>query len=223
LHYIYAAEKIHRIDHHCLLLTTGLGGDCLTLAQSARVAAQRFQLMHGEVPTVAEIARDAVAQVQHELTKMSGARPFGVTATVFGVDRIPTSSGNNTLWTGRLFQSESGGTLQEYDFCSSGRGRKGALASLDQLHTRLLHYPAKDKAQNVTTASESRDERLEMAIKGVATAVLKGDADAKQVDIWIVEPSNGNYGRQRRRNCRIRYAEAVQEADLPKATNRLMN
>ena len=91
---IAKAEKIHRIDNHCLLITTGLIGDGKALAQMARTSCQRMRLTYGETPTLNEISQQ-VSQIQHQLTRTAGARPFGVTATILGVDPYPTDNHDN--------------------------------------------------------------------------------------------------------------------------------
>ena len=64
------------------------------------------------------------ASLQHELTRTPGARPLGCTAILAGVDNL----------TGlKLFQTDSGGILEECFYCAAGKGQEKAMSSLDSL------------------------------------------------------------------------------------------
>lgn len=88
-------EKLHRIDNHCFLLTTGLVGDGRQMAQSLRYACQNMKLQNGEIPSLEEIAHSALGDTNHELTRTSGARPFGCSSILFGVDPYPAFSSSD--------------------------------------------------------------------------------------------------------------------------------
>ena len=79
-------NKVHRIDHHVLLVTTGLVGDGRALASALRTSCQQFRLSYGEPPTVAQVAKMA-AKMQHDLRKNLNLRKF-VAATDFLVHKL---------------------------------------------------------------------------------------------------------------------------------------
>jgi 20S proteasome alpha/beta subunit len=191
------ADKVHRVDDHCVLVTTGLAGDCRYLAHSTRLACQKHRMKNGEPPSILEIA-NMVAQIQHELTRTSGSRPLAVTTTIVGVD--PFSSYNV-----RLFQCDVGGIVDEcHSLCASGRKKKDATLAL----TKLVQ-------QNFCNATSTKvkylDAHIEEKIDGVARAILDVYNDSKQVDIWLVtwDPSC-------RGKARFRYATAVSSKELHK-------
>lgn len=189
------ADKVHRVDDHCVLVTTGLAGDCRFLAQSTRLACQKHRMKNGEPPSILEIA-NMVAQIQHELTRTSGSRPLAVTTTVVGVD--PFSSYNV-----RLFQCDVGGIVDECpSLCASGRKKKDATLALTKL--------VQPNFGNVTI-DKCLDADIEEKIEGVARAILDVYDESKQVDIWLVTQDASCRG-----NARFQYATAVSSKELYK-------
>lgn len=187
-----AARKVHRLDAHCLLVATGLAGDGRALADEARVDCQRFRLRNGETPTVSEIA-ESVANRQHALTTMAGARPFGVTATVVGVDEGGAA---------RLFRSEPGGVVDEYVACAAGRCRRQAEREL----VRALETISGDDA---TALSD--------AVRLTANAVFEADRSCQSVDLWVIESSSATEEEEENGAImRIRFAKRVRRDDLQK-------
>lgn len=204
---VSAFNKVHRVDDHCVLITTGLTGDGRALAQATRVACQQHLLGNGEPPSVREIA-NIVAQMQHELTRTSGSRPFGVTATVVGVD--PFGLDGPT----RLFQSEVGGIVEEYNFCASGKGRKSALLTLSGLHKtftqRIKSVDRDDPESGRAHFTSSNDMALiQDMIEGAARAILDNDKGSTRVDIWLVLTDSCCRGK-----ARFQFAIDVSPQDL---------
>ena len=119
-------DKIHRIDSHIVMVTSGLAGDARALASSLRSSCQRHFLSFGEIPTVLEVAEFA-AQMQHDLTKSAGARPLGCTAIIIGVAR---SKEPNTTQELQIFRSDPGGALDQCMFTVAGKRNQQVLTSL---------------------------------------------------------------------------------------------
>lgn len=180
-----ATQKIHRLDAHCLLITTGLAGDGRALAHSARISCQRMRLGNGETPTISEIAEE-VARTQHKLTTTAGARPFGVTATVVGMDE----EGERTI---RLFQSEPGGIVDEYVACAAGRNRQKVERELVRVR------------KDVTTLSD--------VVGGVAETIFSSDKSCESVDIFVIETQLTDV-EESNSGMRIRCAKRVGRHDL---------
>ena len=87
---------VHRIDDHILMFCTGLMGDAKMLAGHLCWWCQQSKYNEGEVPTTKQAAR-YLASVQHKLTRTTGARPFGCTAIVVGIDPTAVSSSSSSL------------------------------------------------------------------------------------------------------------------------------
>lgn len=206
------ADKVHRVDDHCILVTTGLAGDCRYLAQNTRLACQKHRINNGEPPSIREIA-NMVAQIQHDLTRTSGSRPLAVTTTIIGVD--PFSS-----YKVRLFQCDVAGIVDEFhSFCASGRRRKDALVALAKVaHPHYSVATASQKEEGVVGDAQASNDtvvesKLEENIDGVARAILDAHDESKQVDIWMVIADSSRRGQARFRNAR---AVSIQHLDQAK-------
>ena len=188
-------EITHRIDEHCLLVTTGISGDGRALAKATRVACQRHRMNFGEAPSVREVA-GMVADMQHDLTRTGGRRPFGITASIVGVDPVQAAEGDRIV---RLFQSEPGGVLEEYSSCAAGGGRSKVDAELVAVRKRILQ-------------EHSLDENgvREMMVEDVSKILFDAhDGKASRLDIWMV-----SFDEKRRGRARIFCAKKVSREDL---------
>ena len=166
---VRSPEKVHRLDAHVLLVTAGLMGDGRALASALRTACQRSRLATGEAPRPIEVARMA-AKMQHDLTRMGGARPLGCTAILVGVD-------NGVL---RLYQTDPGGIMEEYHYCAAGKGRDKSMSSLQKLADELESDSRQDVAPDLI--------RISQQVSQVALDALdEKEADSAQVDVWILE------------------------------------
>lgn len=181
------SDKVHRIDDHAILITSGLSGDSRALAASARMGCQRLRLSYGEAPTLKEIA-NLVGSTQRELTRIGGARPYGVTAAVIGVDPIPDqdtmigddsgiSNDDPLPGTPSLYRTEPGGTVDRCDYCASGKGAENALKALDS----IMNYncSGEDKGKQAQSLEAEHDEKQMLAdiVRKVALAALDADGD----------------------------------------------
>mmetsp|Transcript_3329 Transcript_3329/g.4967 ORF Transcript_3329/g.4967 Transcript_3329/m.4967 type:complete len:268 (-) Transcript_3329:119-922(-) len=156
-------DKIHRLDAHIILVTSGLKGDGRFLANYLRKYCQQHRKIFGEAPTVREVA-DYASKVHHQLTKYPGCRPFGCSTTVLGV--------NEGLL--KLYLCEPGGGLEECNFCVGGRQK---VTILDKLKGLLNSFNGSKNGlcvQNVTAATLEllqNEERKE---------------NDKQIDLWVI-------------------------------------
>lgn len=202
-------DKVHRVDDHCVLVTTGLAGDGRFLAQTTRLACQHHRLRNGEPPSIREIAQ-MVAQTQHELTRTSGSRPLGVSATIVGVDPF-----QNGVETTRIFQCDAGGILDEFEFCASGRGKKRALLELSKLRKQFLVSPRRQDDAGVANGDFDELSSIEALIEGVARIILDAECEsACLVDIWLVNTDSSG-------KAQFRFAKAVSSTDLKTAKRQL--
>ena len=228
-------DKVHRIDHHAILVTSGLLGDSATLAEVARSSCLNTRMTNGEHSTLKEIA-DAVGSTQHQLTRTDGRRPFGVSAAVIGIDPIPNQGndigdGNRSSdrsddfplpGTPTLYRSDPGGSVDRCDYCAIGRGADKALGALESI---LKHCNARNDSREGEDASTD-EHILADVIAKVALAALDSaggpPSAAKEdnqvdnensiaVDIWLVSADPKNRGGARFRIARSVDRESVEE------------
>jgi 20S proteasome alpha/beta subunit len=249
-------HKIHRIDTHAILVTTGLCGDGLALAKTLRRIALNHRLSFGEATlqgykvenmetrfhvdrsgglggpvSLATLARDC-ASLQHELTRTSGARPLGVHAILVGLDPMNTHGTVMNPGEIRLFQSESGGILEEYQYCSSGRGENRARAAMEtlwnEIQGELSNMKRKEGDWKHPVFHECYSHIMKRLIKNMGLIVLKADresigvnADLEEgddrgtaVDVYVLKVDTTCRG-----NLQILCAQDVAENDLDIVSN----
>ena len=129
---------------------------------------------------MSEVVRFA-SDLQGSLTRVGGARPFGVSAAVIGVEPLPGGlcgdmgeeddsppelglvSARGVPHPGRpvLYQTEPGGTAEQCDFCTAGRGRKVALTSLDGVRREAMERRRLLRLDKDTLTTEGVVEKRE--------------------------------------------------------------
>ncbi|MFB6103955.1 MAG: archaeal proteasome endopeptidase complex subunit alpha [Halobacteriaceae archaeon] len=111
-------EKLHKIDDHVGIATTGHVADGRKLVEYARQRAQLSRLRFEEPITVEELTKALTDEIQ-QFTQTGGTRPFGVSLLVAGVDDGTPAlfeadpSGNPTAWRGRAV-GEGASAAQEF-------------------------------------------------------------------------------------------------------------
>ena len=229
-------DKVHRIDHHAILVTSGLTGDSATLADVARGTCLNSRMMNGEHSTLKEVA-DAVGSSQHQLTRTDGRRPFGVSAAVIGIDPIPYPGFNSDTdvdglpppGTPTLYRSDPGGTVDRCDFCAIGRGAEKAMDALESIITK--NYNSRDVDEGQSTERQI----LAQAITKVAVAALNSENDPpsaerdnnvdiddddsvpRVLDIWFISADPKNRG-----GAKFRVARSVDRESLDEASEKLI-
>ena len=78
-------KKIGLIDNHVVSAFTGLGADARILVNKARIDAQSFRLTYDETPSINYLSRRVSALMQ-KYTQKGGARPFGFSIMLAGID-----------------------------------------------------------------------------------------------------------------------------------------
>lgn len=175
--------KMHRIDHHIWLATSGLSGDARFLAHQLRTSCQNFRMENGEAPTTEQVARMA-GDFQHYLTRTGGIRPLGCTALIMGIDLDFDGDGEEPVGIAKIFQSDPGGIVEEVtSFCVAGKASDAI---------------AKDLGSTLSSNDKKGDGSLSsMATKMVQSVLGKasgGEGAGKMVDVWLIEPRSGNRG-----------------------------
>jgi len=198
---VHSSDKVHRIDDHILMVTAGLVGDGRMQASQLRIKCQQFRLVMGEAPTAKEVARMA-ADIQHSLTRTPGARPLGCTAILAGVED------GTTL---RLFQTDSGGILEECLYCAAGKGQDKSMTSLQTL--------VEDVGSTFKEEQDAMDRiRMIQGVAEVALDALKDKDGPEHVDVWILQGEKG-----RRGGIYVRCVQKIRRKDLPLLKERLLS
>lgn len=78
-------KKIHQIDHHVMAAFSGLNSDGRILVNRARIEAQSYKLNYDVDPSVDYMSRYVSKYVQ-KYTQKGGARPFGLSMFVAGMN-----------------------------------------------------------------------------------------------------------------------------------------
>lgn len=171
--------KVHRIDNHIWLVTTGLSGDARILASHLRTTCQRHRMDYGEAPTIEQVARMA-GQFQHYLTRAGGIRPLGCTALVLGVD--PVGDDEKEVGVPKIFQTDPGGVVEPCtSHCAAGKGCDAVAKEIGSIITGRAF------------SSEEPGALSRMASK-MAKCVLGKLDDPKTVDVWTFEPRRSKRG-----------------------------
>lgn len=79
-------KKVALIDHHIACAFTGLNADARVVVDKARLEAQSFRLTFDETPSINYISKQLSAVMQ-KYTQKGGARPFGLSILLAGVDK----------------------------------------------------------------------------------------------------------------------------------------
>lgn len=234
-------DKVHRIDHHAILVTSGLSGDSTTLADVARATCLNARMSNGEHSTLKEIA-DAVGSTQHQLTRRDGSRPFGVSAAIIGIDPIPNSafvSDNKEVdaddislpGTPALYRSDPGGSVDRCDYCAIGKGAEKAMDALESIFKShsIDHDSEEEEESSTYTDTQTHAE----VITKVALAALDTEGESpsaeeeneddldksiqKMVDIWLIDGDP-----KKRGGARFRVTRSVERESLVDASRRLI-
>lgn len=104
-------EKVFKIDKHIGATMSGLLGDGRILIEKCQLIAQNHRVTYGEPIDILTVARE-ICNYKHAYTVYAGARPFGVSLLIAGVDNTEP----------RLFMTEPAGVYNEYNACALGEG-----------------------------------------------------------------------------------------------------
>ena len=210
--------KIHRLDHHLFLVTSGLAGDARFLANNLRRQCQNHRLAYGEAPTTEQIAKVA-GELQHELTRTGGARPLGCTAIVVGMDESSSPSSSSTSASGssggssvvgetmiepRLFSTDPGGIVEECSYCAAGNERQKVEKVLSSLLTKeespnnkkwlFDRKKSTNNKNNNNKASSSKDTLSVMAATMAEKVISQFTSTAAATTTTLTTGGGGSIG-----------------------------
>jgi proteasome alpha subunit len=81
-----SGQKIQEIDNHIMMSTAGILSDARILTEKARVIAQQHRVTYDEKIEIETVIRE-LANIKQAFTQYGGARPFGVSIMLAGVNK----------------------------------------------------------------------------------------------------------------------------------------
>jgi len=153
-----SVEKIFQIDDHIGVATSGLVADARRLVDSARIWAQRNRLAYNEPISTLKITKE-ICDVKQAYTQYGGARPFGTSLLVAGVNDYP-----------HLYETDPSGAFTEYTSTAIGMGKMDVEKIFEEKYRPDL----------------SRKEAIELALLGL-NVVTEGKSREEYVDVVTIE------------------------------------
>ena len=153
------SEKMHKLDHHIAVAVAGVNSDANTLINSARLFAQRYQMIYSEPVPIEQLVHSLCDQKQG-YTQFGGLRPFGVSFLFAGWDEY---SGF------QLYKSDPSGTYAGWTATAIGANSQAAqsllkaeyVANMRVLDAKKLAVKALKQTMDSTTLSP---EKFEMCV-----------------------------------------------------------
>ncbi len=122
-------EKIFQIDEHVGVATSGLVADARRLVDHARIVAQEEKLIYGKPIDIQTLTQD-VCDLKQAYTQFGGARPFGASLLITGVDDTGA----------RLFETDPSGAFNELYAAAIGGGKAEAEAFLQKEYKEAASF-----------------------------------------------------------------------------------
>ena len=106
-------EKIHKIDEHIGVATSGLVADGRKLIDYGRISAQTEKLNYNQPMDVVQLTKE-ICDLKQSYTQYGGTRPFGVSLLVAGADEDGT----------HLYRTDPSGAYVSYRATAIGKGEE---------------------------------------------------------------------------------------------------
>ncbi len=152
-------EKIFQIDEHIGCATSGLVADARALVEKTRLDAQMNEITYDEKISIKTIVKQ-ICDFKQAYTQYGGARPFGTTLLIAGVDKAGP----------QLFATDPSGAFMEYKANSEGEGRSDAMAYFEEKYK-----------ENMTL-----EEAIDMGIKAIQKG-SKGKLNPDAIEIAVID------------------------------------
>ena len=114
-------KKIHEVDNHIGIVSSGSLADARDLVEYARVKAQVNRVTYGEPVSVSSLTKE-ICNRKHMVTQYAGVRPYGVGLLIGGIDKRGAI----------LYETEPSGTMIEWKAQVIGRGADKARKVLNR-------------------------------------------------------------------------------------------
>ncbi|MBU2104438.1 MAG: archaeal proteasome endopeptidase complex subunit alpha [Nanoarchaeota archaeon] len=83
---IKSTSKVHEVDEHIICSVAGIVSDARVLIERAQVIAQQHRVTY-DSPIEPELVIKDIANIKQQFTQYGGARPFGVSLMLAGLNR----------------------------------------------------------------------------------------------------------------------------------------
>jgi proteasome alpha subunit len=164
-----SVEKIHKVDGHAGIASAGHVADARQLIDFARQRAQVNRLRYDRPIGIETLTKEVTDHIQ-QYTQLGGARPFGVSLLIGGVEGGPGGDP-------RLFETDPSGTPYEWQAHAIGENQSAIREYLEQ------HY---DPELTV-------DEGVTLALEALADSGDDDGIEAQGVGIGIVDAESGQF------------------------------
>lgn len=148
-----SVDKIFQIDDHIGATATGFVMDARVLLEKAQVMVQQHRITYGVPMEVLSLVKE-ICDIKQFFTQYGGARPFGVSVIVAGVDEEPV-----------LYVTDPTGIFFEYKATAIGEGEVEVKAILN-----------KEYKEGITL-----EEGLKLSMNALKK-VLGKDFDVRRID-----------------------------------------
>jgi proteasome alpha subunit len=123
-----SVEKVFKIDNHVWTACSGLIGDGRRLVDFARQIAQENRTYYDD-PIEIETLVKRIASIVQYYTQYGGARPFGVSLIIAGVDSLGK----------HIFETEPSGAITAYNAVAIGQNRPKLMTYLEKNFKKNLN------------------------------------------------------------------------------------
>ncbi len=154
-------KKIFQVDDHISITASGLIADARRLVDVARTESQKHKLTYNEPASVQTISRN-ICDLMQIYTQYGGARPFGVSLLLVGVD----DSGP------KVFEAEPSGAMTGYSADSIGSGKKTVDEYLEKHYSEGLSLDETIKLA-ITALKKTTEKKLSAANIEISYATMK--------------------------------------------------
>jgi len=152
-----SVEKVFKVDKHVWIACSGLIGDGRRLVDYARQISQENKVYYDDPIEIDTLVKKIGGVVQY-FTQYGGARPFGVSLIVAGIDSLGK----------HIYEIEPSGATTAYKAVSIGQNKPKLLASLEKNYKDNLSF----------------DDALKLAIKTLSLNLeAKQKLDVKNIEV----------------------------------------
>lgn len=160
------SEKLWVIDHHAMTGISGLTADARVLVDMARVKAQINRLSYDEPIGIEELAREIGDQCQL-YTQSAGARPYGVSLLLAGIDPVKGP---------KLFNTDPSGSYWGFHACAIGNLQNAARQILEKKYKKSMSL-----------------EELKPLMVEILKEVLESELEPKAFDLAYIKADDKEF------------------------------
>jgi len=168
-----SVDKIIQIDDHIGAAATGFVMDARVLLEKAQVMVQQHRITYGVPMEVLSLVKE-ICDIKQFFTQYGGARPFGVSVILAGVDENPV-----------LYVTDPTGIFFEYKATAIGEGEVEVKQILN-----------KEYKESITI-----DEGLKLAVSALRK-VLGKDFDIRRIDGAYIKTADRKFVRVDRKRLK---------------------